>query len=84
MPTTIIERWALSYLTRRGMVVLPRSFVGMAIGHAQAVKVECNGDFNVYRVEVPAFAKPIVLNNSLLITIPGGCDWKASPTIDAE
>jgi hypothetical protein len=63
----LIERWALSYLTRRGMVVLPRAFVGMALGYSQAVKLEGNGDFNVYRVEVPAFAKPIILNNSMLI-----------------
>jgi hypothetical protein len=67
MLTTIIERWALSYLTRRGMVVLPRAFVGMALGYSQAVKLGSNGDFVTYRVEVPAFAKPIVLNHSMLI-----------------
>ncbi|HEV8503651.1 MAG TPA: hypothetical protein VGR63_18920 [Casimicrobiaceae bacterium] len=63
----LIERWALAYLKRRGMVVLPRAFVGMALGYSQAVKLEGDNDINVYRVEVPAFAKPIILNHSMLI-----------------
>jgi len=39
----------------------------MALGYSQAVKLGSNGDFVTYRVEVPAFAKPIVLNHSMPI-----------------
>jgi hypothetical protein len=65
--TQWLERLAEWYLRRRGRVVLPRAFIGMALGYAQAVRLEGDGDYSVYRVEVPAFAKPIVLNNSMLI-----------------
>ena len=72
-----LEGWAERYLAWRGRVVLPRAFVGMAIGYSQAVKIEGNSDFNVYRVEVPAFAKPIALNHSMIITMPEG-GWEST------
>jgi hypothetical protein len=62
-----LERLARWYLARRGIVTLPRTFVGLAIGYGQAIKLTSDGDFATYNVEVPAFAKPIILNNSLLI-----------------
>ena len=61
------DRLARWHLARRGIVVLPRTFIGLAIGYGQAIKLATDGDFSTYNVEVPAFAKPIILNNSILI-----------------
>ena len=63
----VLESWAIRYLQWRGVTVLPRTFVGMAIGYSQAVLIEATDETNVYRVEVPSFAKPIILNNSMLV-----------------
>jgi hypothetical protein len=63
----MIERLAIWYLRSRGIVVLPRAFVGLVVGYGQAIKLTSDGEFATYNVEVPAAAQPIILNNSLLI-----------------
>ena len=63
----MLERLAIRYLRWRGIVVLPRTFIGLVIGYGQAVKIADDGEFATYNIEVPAFAPPVILNNSILI-----------------
>ena len=43
------DRLAQWHLARRGIVVLPRTFIGLAIGYGQAIKLATDGDFSTYR-----------------------------------
>ena len=64
---TMLELLAIRYLRWRGLMVLPRTFVGFAIGFGQAVEVGGDGDNEVWRVEVPVGSVPIGLNHSVVV-----------------
>lgn len=65
---TMIERWAVRYLERRGRVVLPFPFIGFAIGYATAVKHSGTPSYDLWEITVPKGSKFIALNNSIVTT----------------
>ena len=65
--TTWLEDRAERYLKRRGRMVLPRAFIGLAVGYGQAVKIATDGDYDTWTVSVPCGFPPIALNNTMMI-----------------
>lgn len=65
--TTWLEDRAEQYLKRRGRCVLPRAFVGLAVGHGQAVKTSSDAYYDNWAVSVPRGFPPIALNNTVMI-----------------
>ena len=61
------EGVAERFLKRRGRCVLPRAFVGLAVGHGQAVRTGGDADFDNWTVSVPRGFLPIALNNTVMI-----------------
>ncbi len=62
----MMENLAIRYLTRRGWTVLPRTFVGMALGCAAATKVETGLVYTSWRVMIPKDGHLIALNNTMI------------------
>ena len=62
-----LEGFAERYLKSRGRCVLPRAFIGLAVGHGQAVKIASDGDYDTWTVSVPCGFPPIALNNTMMI-----------------
>lgn len=67
----VIERLAIRYLRWRGMVVLPRAFVGFAIGWGTAVRIASDEEMDTYRIEVPCCGVRVILNHALVIDKAG-------------
>jgi hypothetical protein len=66
----MIERLAVWYLERRGRAVLPRNFMGFAVGFGSAIKQHkmSNGTTDVWEIRVPKNSDLIALNYSLVTT----------------
>lgn len=64
---TWLERHAERYLKRRGRMVLPRAFVGLAVGYGQAVRTGGDGDYDNWAVSVPRGFPAIALNHTVMI-----------------
>jgi hypothetical protein len=62
----VIERWAEWYLERRGRVVLPRIFIGIAFGHCVAIKTGGDRDYDHWSVVAPKTGKVYALTNSVI------------------
>ena len=75
-PMSIIERMAEAYLSRRGRVVLPRMFNGLAIGHAEAVCISQDEISSHWQITLNSKPDLIALNRSLII---GGSRFRGSP-----
>ena len=63
-----LDRLATWWLKRRGVTVLPRPFIGMALGYATAQRLAVDGVYAHWQVTVPKGFPPIVLNNSIVMT----------------
>jgi hypothetical protein len=63
----MIERLAEWYLKRRGRAVLPRCFVGLAVGAGLAVRKRESSGFSQWEVEIPSSGKLWALNNSMIL-----------------
>ena len=63
----VLERWAERYLAHRGRAILPRAFIGFAIGCGTASKTKYGSDhFEVWEVIVPKSSRIIALNHSVV------------------
>lgn len=64
----MFERIAIWYFRRLGRIVLPRYFIGLAIGGAAIAEIENVQDgWTTYKVLVPSIGDAIVLNRSILL-----------------
>ena len=61
------EGFAERYLKHRGRCVLPRAFIGLAVGHGQAVRIGGDADFDNWTVSVPRGFPAIALNHTVMI-----------------
>lgn len=62
-----LERLAEWYLERRGRMVLPRMFFGMAIGgYASAFKIGGTGQYDEYQVMIMKGSQLIAMTNSII------------------
>jgi hypothetical protein len=62
----MLERLAEWYLTRRGRVVLPRAFVGFAVGNCVVTKTGSDGIYDVWQMLSPKGFPYIALNRSMV------------------
>ncbi len=74
----MIERLAAWYLKRRGRCVLPRAFVGLAVGYGQAVLIAGDCDNSIWRVTVPGECLPIALNHAIVMSAGREGGWAAT------
>jgi hypothetical protein len=58
-----IERLAEGYLNKRGRVVLPRVFTGVAFGHCVAIKTGGDETYDHWDVITPKEGRLYALNN---------------------
>ena len=64
----MLERLAERYLKSRGRCVLPRTFIGLAVGYGQAVRIVVNSDgYDTWTVSVPTGFPPIALNHTIMV-----------------
>lgn len=63
----VIETLAEWYLKRRGRVVLPRAFVGVAFGFCRVYRDDERNAFTVLPMWSPGFGAVIALNNTTII-----------------
>lgn len=77
----MMEQLAVWYLARRGRVVLPRFFIGFAVGFATAVKQKGadTNTYDVWQIDVPKHCDIIALNNSLVVD-PSKTKFTVSPS----
>jgi hypothetical protein len=64
----MIERLAVWYLARRGRVVLPFPFIGMAMGFGIAIKIGDDDAYTTWNVSIPKIGRIVALNNSVVTT----------------
>ncbi len=62
----MIERLAIWYLNRRGIVVLPRFFVGIAIGYGTAFLTRHVGH-DLWEVTLPRRSPYVAINNTVVV-----------------
>ncbi|WP_024517034.1 hypothetical protein [Bradyrhizobium sp. Tv2a-2] len=61
-----LERIAVQFLKRRGRFILPRVFVGIAVGYATVLR-EKVGDGAVYYIYMPPGHELMALNHTTVI-----------------
>ena len=62
----MIEQLAIWYLKRQGVFILPRTFIGFAIGYCTAIKTGEDADYDQWQMIVPKCGKIIALNHSII------------------